>query len=68
MNGAFVIVEALLVDPETAMAAVGGREIMERMLRGAWLRARIKRKKLVRYATEDLREAVARMKLEDLPE
>ncbi len=68
MNGAFVMIEALLVDPETAMAAVGGRDVMDRMTRHAWLKPRLKKKKLVRYATEDLRDAVARLKLEPLPE
>lgn len=68
MNGAFVFIEAQLVDPETAKDVVGGREIFDRMVKHGWILAREKKKKLVRYATEDLKLAVQRMKLEPLPE
>jgi hypothetical protein len=62
------MVEALLVDPETAMSVLGGREIMDRMTRNDWIRPRIDKRKLVRYATDDLQVAVARLKLEPLPD
>jgi hypothetical protein len=50
------------------MGIVGGREIFDRMLQNHWLKPRIKQRKLVRYAAEDLVAAVERLKLEDLPE
>jgi hypothetical protein len=50
------------------MGIVGGREIFDRMLRNQWLKPRIKQRKVVRYASEDLMTAVERLKLEDLPE
>ncbi len=68
MNGTLVIVPALLVEPDTAMGIVGGREIFDRMLRHHWLSPRIKQRKLVRYASADLADAVERLKLEGLPE
>jgi hypothetical protein len=68
MNGTLVIAPALLLEPETAMGIVGGREIFDRMLRNQWLKPRIKQRKLVRYAAEDLMAAVERLKLEGLPE
>jgi hypothetical protein len=68
MNGTIVIAPALLLEPETAMGIVGGREIFDRMLRNQWLKPRIKQRKLVRYAAEDLMTAVERLKLEGLPE
>ena len=47
---------------------VGGREIFDRMLQNHWLKPRIKQRKLVRYAAEDLVAAVEHLKSEDLPE
>ena len=38
MNGTLVIAPALLLEPETAMGIVGGREIFDRMLRNQWLK------------------------------
>jgi hypothetical protein len=38
------------------------------MLRNQWFKPRIKQRKLVRYAAEDLMAAVERLKLEGLPE
>jgi len=68
MNGTLVIANALLLEPEAAMGMVGGREIFDRMLRHEWFKPRIKQRKLVRYAAEDLSVAVQRLKLEPLPE
>ena len=48
------------------MGIVGGREIFDRMLRNQWLKPRIKQRKLVRYAAEDLMAAVERLKLEGI--
>ncbi len=66
MNRPIVTLEPFLVDPETAEDAAGGREIFDEMLRRDWLRPRVKKKKLVRYAPCDIALAVDRMKIEPL--
>jgi hypothetical protein len=68
MYGTLVIAPALSLEPETAMGIVGGREIFDRMLRHQWLEPRIKQRKLVRYASEDLMTAVERLKWRIIPE
>lgn len=68
MNGPIVFIEPLLVDPSTAQAVMGGREMWDRFKKHDWVKPREKKARLVLYAYEDLKAAVARMKLEPLPD